>query len=64
VIVDFTIEDNSVFAVIYKNRLIPTFKIDDFEARCAKRKQIGRKDALLIRTSVDESCHRVPNPVL
>jgi hypothetical protein len=64
VIIDFTIEDNSVFTVIYENGLISTFKIDDFEPRRTKRKPIGREDTLLIRTSVDESCHRVPNPVL
>jgi hypothetical protein len=63
-IVDFSIEDDSIFPVILKNGLISEFKIDDFQTGSAKGKQIRGENTLLIGTPVEESCHHVPSPLL
>ena len=58
-IVDLAVEDDDGVAVLGKDGLIAALNVDDLQARRAQRDGLGFKDALLVRTAMDERRNRI-----
>src|SRR5271165_1779139 len=54
VVVDLAIEDDGRFAVVALNGLITAHQIDDLQAGCAQRADVGTEHPLLVGTAMNE----------
>ncbi len=63
VIVDFAVERDHVRGVFADDRLIAAVQVDNFQAGGAQRDHRGLKDALLVRSTVDQAIHRAVDAV-
>src|SRR5580700_7032599 len=63
VIVDFAVEDDYGVAIGRKDRLVAAFEVNNFQARGAEGADFGAKDALLVRSAMDEGRRGAPDAV-
>src|SRR5579862_5948370 len=54
-VVNFSVENNCSACFAGGDGLVATLEVDNLEAGCAKRDDLGFKDSLLIRTAMDQS---------
>ena len=59
VIVDLAVEDDDGVAVFGHDGLIAALDVDNLQPRRAQRDGVGLKDALLVRTAMDDARNRI-----
>ena len=59
VIVDLAVEDDDGVAILGNDGLISARNVDNLQARRAQRDGFGLKDALLVRTAMNECRYRI-----
>ncbi len=58
-IVNLAVEDDDSVAILGNNGLIAALNVDNLQPRSAQRDGVRLKDALLIRTAMDNARHRI-----